>query len=259
MKPGNIIKLIRESKGIKSQELAKKIGCSSATMTMLENGKRRLSHEWMIKIATALNCRPEDLIRNNLSIKVGENGKIELMKGLAYSTDNNGNVYDEDNNLIITIPMYASIASAGNGEIVFTDDIECKIILEVFNEITGMSLKESDVTKNRFSFLRAKGDSMSPYIEDKNLLLLDHYSTNIEYHKKIVVFIDSFNNIFVKEIYKTPGEKINIISYNPEYESYIKMTKEQIESEYEGEIRVIGEVIWHGSPTGYLKKGNIKV
>ena len=58
----NRIKKLREAAGLSSNELAARVGTSGAQMSRLENGERRLTVEWMQRIAKALGCKPSDLI-----------------------------------------------------------------------------------------------------------------------------------------------------------------------------------------------------
>ncbi len=58
----NRIREIRAQRGFTVQQLAERLGCSYQQVTRLERGQRRLSQEWMERIATALSCRPAALI-----------------------------------------------------------------------------------------------------------------------------------------------------------------------------------------------------
>jgi transcriptional regulator with XRE-family HTH domain len=58
----NRIREIREAKGLSQPQLAEKVGTSQPQMDRLEKGQRRLTQEWMQRIAKALKCEPGDLI-----------------------------------------------------------------------------------------------------------------------------------------------------------------------------------------------------
>lgn len=53
---------MRERVGLGANELARRIGTSSAQISRLENGSRRLTYKWAAKIADVLHCEPEDLV-----------------------------------------------------------------------------------------------------------------------------------------------------------------------------------------------------
>lgn len=60
----NRIKEIREREGLTQDELAVRMGTTSQQVGRLENGQRKLTVEWMNKLAIALDCYPSDLIEN---------------------------------------------------------------------------------------------------------------------------------------------------------------------------------------------------
>lgn len=61
------IKQVRLAKGLTLQEVADKVGTSYQQIYKLENNKRRLTVEWLERIANALNVAPDDLTFQNLS------------------------------------------------------------------------------------------------------------------------------------------------------------------------------------------------
>ena len=69
-KPMNRIREIREAAGLSSDELAERIGTSGAQIRRLEVGDRKLTAEWMEKIAEALGCSPADLIANAVAAEI---------------------------------------------------------------------------------------------------------------------------------------------------------------------------------------------
>lgn len=58
----NRIREIRELAGLSVLELANRVGTSDTQIRRLEQGKRRLTEDWMQRIARALDCTPADLI-----------------------------------------------------------------------------------------------------------------------------------------------------------------------------------------------------
>ena len=68
----NRIKELRDAKDPPwSQErLAEKVGTSQPQIKRLEAGERRLTHEWMVRLARALGCLPTDIISENQNVAV---------------------------------------------------------------------------------------------------------------------------------------------------------------------------------------------
>ena len=62
----NRIREIRDAAGMTQEELAEKVGTTANHIWRLETGRTNLTHEWMSRLAEALNCTPADLIANVL-------------------------------------------------------------------------------------------------------------------------------------------------------------------------------------------------
>lgn len=58
----NKIKEIRELRGLSQARLADLIGTSQPQIDRLEKGQRKLTTDWMARIAAALNCKQSDLL-----------------------------------------------------------------------------------------------------------------------------------------------------------------------------------------------------
>jgi len=58
----NRIRALRKLRGMTQQELGRRIGCSHAQVSDLERCIVALTHDWMTKIAEALNCAAADLL-----------------------------------------------------------------------------------------------------------------------------------------------------------------------------------------------------
>ncbi len=59
---GNRIRELREQRGMTTAQLAAAAGTSQPQITRLERGERKLSEEWMVRIAAALGVTPADLL-----------------------------------------------------------------------------------------------------------------------------------------------------------------------------------------------------
>lgn len=60
----NRIRQIRESLGVTADDLAEQVGTTGVTIRRLETGARKLTVEWMQKIAAALGVSPSDLLES---------------------------------------------------------------------------------------------------------------------------------------------------------------------------------------------------
>lgn len=58
-----MLKEIRNSRGFTQKQLAERVGCTRNMITMIENGACNPSLGLLIKIAEALSCKLDDLVK----------------------------------------------------------------------------------------------------------------------------------------------------------------------------------------------------
>ncbi len=58
------LKTVRNESGLTCQQVADKVGITKEYYWMIENGKRRLSYEMSVKIATVFSLKPDDIFLN---------------------------------------------------------------------------------------------------------------------------------------------------------------------------------------------------
>lgn len=159
-------------------------------------------------------------IKNNSEITISELEKIQDFFGLNLMGNNNGNG-------MIKIDYYPEIfASCGNGLLTFSEERETL-------EFSKNLIKNYSGNK-KYSMIHAKGDSMSPYINDGDKLIIEHQDNNQIFDNKVYVFCYK-SEIFVKRLSKNFDE-ILIKSENPEYKLKV------ISGEDTNEIRIIGQI-----------------
>ena len=80
----NRITKLRKARGLTLKRLAELVGTSNQQISHLEKGRRRLTVEWMERIAEALDCHPFDLLGDGThSRNERERVMIELFRGLS--------------------------------------------------------------------------------------------------------------------------------------------------------------------------------
>lgn len=74
----NRIASIRKKRGLSQSALAASLGTTLNMMGKLERGDRRLNSDWVVKLATALECDPSDLVGDEVPIvgKIGAGGSV---------------------------------------------------------------------------------------------------------------------------------------------------------------------------------------
>lgn len=84
----NRIREYREAAGLTQEQLAELADTSANHVWRLENGKSKLTHEWMVRFAEALKVRPADLISNMVAAEVAPDvapvdGKDPIVSAIA--------------------------------------------------------------------------------------------------------------------------------------------------------------------------------
>ncbi len=75
---------LRKARGLTLKRLAELVGTSNQQISHLEKGRRRLTLDWMERIAKALECHPADLLIGGTQLRnEKERAMIELFRGLS--------------------------------------------------------------------------------------------------------------------------------------------------------------------------------
>ncbi|MDP2207039.1 MAG: helix-turn-helix transcriptional regulator [Alphaproteobacteria bacterium] len=79
----NFIKEIRTSQSLTLDQLAERVGTTPQQINLLEAGKRKLTWEWMQRLADGLECHPLDLVEGPAVPKdEGEKDLLRKFRGL---------------------------------------------------------------------------------------------------------------------------------------------------------------------------------
>ena len=80
----NRIRELRKARGLTLKRMAELLGTSNQQISHLEKGRRRLTLEWMERIAEVLECHPSDLLIGGSRLRnEKERAMIELFRGLS--------------------------------------------------------------------------------------------------------------------------------------------------------------------------------
>lgn len=81
----NRIREIRIDRGLSQQALADAVGTSKTQISKLEKSQRRLTDEWMRRLARALECHPAELMMDctTSSLSSREEELLVLFRGLS--------------------------------------------------------------------------------------------------------------------------------------------------------------------------------
>lgn len=129
----------------------------------------------------------------------------------------------------VPIPRYAVEASAGHGALV------CDEEGSGYYAYSRKFLERRGLQPDKLAVISVKGDSMEPELYDGDLILLDRAQTEPRDSRIYAVRYNS--DLFVKRVMELPGNRIQLLSSNP---NYPPITVEA--ADLDG-IQIIGRVI----------------
>ena len=176
-------------------------------------------------IADALNVAQASIsgrIKRNSAFTLDELIKIE--QAMALPSGSLAGIQTNDN--CIELDYFSDVwASCGTGAIVFEETSE-KLSVPT-------SLIQNYSKSNKYSVINARGDSMQPFLQDRDKLIVEHWNGGQIIDNCIYVFRYA-NELFVKRLVKNITQ-IVIKSDNPLYEP-IKITDKDQDFEVIGQI-----------------------
>ncbi len=177
------------------------------------------------KLAKSLDVTRQTIcnrIKNNSELTVSELNKIESYFGIK--------IFQQENieTEWASVDFYPEVfASCGGGTVVFSEE---KTPVQLPK---AMLLNYSD--SKQYSMIYAKGDSMSPFIDNNDKLIVEHWENNQIIDNKIYVFCYK-SEFFVKRLSKNVDEII-IKSDNPNY------SIRTVKNEDINDLHIIGQVV----------------
>lgn len=193
----NQIRSLRKEKNITMKRLGEIIGVSESAVSQYENGKRQPDNETLIKIANCFGVTVDYILgRNN-----------------DYSSSN-----------VVRVPVLGLVAAG--------------IPIEAIENIIDYEEISSEQLNSDYEYfgLKIKGDSMSPRIQDGDVVIVRKQS-DVDTGDVAIVCVNG-DNATCKQI-KKHADGISLIPYNTAHE--IKFySKQEIESL---PISIIGKVV----------------
>ncbi len=142
----------------------------------------------------------------------------------------------EEGEEYVALPRYDVAAAAGAGAVVDTEEI---LGLMLFRK--GWLRNTLGLTPQQLALIEAVGDSMSPTIQDGDILLLD--TSEPKLRGDGIYVLGEGEMLLVKRVtIRLGGRGISVTSDNDEYAGgNLELAAEEL-----GDIRIIGRVVWVG-------------
>ena len=213
------IRDLRKQKNLTQSELAARLGLTQQAVGKWERGQSVPDYHMLVKIAAALEVKPENLFAATQSQSV--QGNTELNRG-----EDLVRIWMHDRDVRPYLP-------------------ETEVMLPVLGEVRagyGLHAQETDLgtmtatvrEPSRYFYLLIRGDSMEPRIRDGDLALVRIQPMLEDGDLGVVVYGDGEGTI--KRFYHKGGT-VALQAFNPAYETLI-LSGEELEK-----LFIIGKVI----------------
>lgn len=133
----------------------------------------------------------------------------------------------------IQVPHYGVQASAGNGSVVHDEDVVDHLVFKRDWVVRSMGLDPQAL-----ALIDVRGDSMSPTINDGDLILLDTRPSRQT--TEGIYAINLADGLLVKRLRLRLSGAVEVISDNARYGT------ETINGEQLAQLHVVGRVVWQG-------------
>ncbi len=213
---GERLLMARKAKRMTQQQLAIKAGLTQATISDIERGRNQTTIE-APSLAKALGVTVDYLLL----------GKNEIQEYEPETATEEHFAF---------IPFYDAHASCGDG---YANGDHAVIKSELAFKRSW--LKDEGLQEKDLAIITAKGDSMSPTINDGSILLINTNYKRVESGRVYAIAVD--DQVRVKRLFIGIGGDCRIVSDNPNKMLY---PDETISPEILEKLHIIGRVVWMG-------------
>lgn len=239
------VKFFRERAGMTQDQLAEKVGKSQGTIYKIENGLTTRPR-FIDKLAQALGVTPIEL--EYTTVSSAELGEVEVLSKVTTNHEETASIIPEQKHIAELdeehpptethrrIKRFDVRLSAGNGNAEW-------VVREKDNDPLYFRkhwFVARHLDENNLRAMYVSGDSMEPYLYDKDTVIIDITETDISDGDVYAILFKG--KFYVKEL-RNFEDGVKIISRNPKYEM-MKATPENCKEATD--FQVLGHVVWRG-------------
>lgn len=212
------IKELAADKNMTMKEFSSLIGVSERTIQNYLGGISLPNGRFLTDLSEKIGASPTWILVGSGPKYIGDNHQ-NLPSGITQKADRD----------FVTINRYEIAASAGHGALVGHEQTGEAIALRR-NWLAARGL-----SPDRLAVISVRGDSMAPVLTDGELIMLDGAQTT---PRDGAIFVVSYSDgLFVKRIQQLPGDRLQLISTNPDYPPII------VDQSAADQVKVIGRVV----------------
>lgn len=238
--PPNRLRYWRDALKLSRKDLATRVNTSPGQIQKLETGERKLTQEWMERIAPVLGRHPADLMPEHelSSMQWAQERHREKMKDSSIEELGGGfGLVRFGGQGYLPVGVYDIRASAGPGSI--NEEPAVPISHAFFRMRWIRSITQAPV--NQLAVIRVSGDSMWDTLHDGDNVLIDR--TAVKVGRDGIYVIRLGDELQVKRIARHPSSKLlTVKSDNPAYPAFPDVPAD--------DLHVVGRVIWLGRHLG---------
>lgn len=216
MSLGAVIRRLRKERELNQVDLAERIGTDSGNVSRYETDKQKPSVDMLEKIADALGTSVSEIYR------LAEDGAGQVQAA---------------SEKYVMVPRLNLAVAAGNGT--EPDNVEVQGALAFQREW----LRKKGLNPDTLEIYDATGESMSPYIESGDVLLVDVSAQEPRNNEVWVLWQAAPLGVRVKRIFYRENGDLIIRSDNPDKTQY---PDEIIPGPQGDTVKTVGKVVWRG-------------
>lgn len=227
---GDRVRDVRNRLGLSQSSLARKANLSQAAISKIENNDTDNS-KYISQVARALNTTMDYLIYGDEYIHKQKGSMDDFV---IVGGENSGQNPSTDE--YVLVPQFDIYGSCGYGAVIDTVEVKGGLVF------SRKWLREQNLPQQEdLRVIYAKGDSMFPFIEDGQVLLVNPHDTTPKSNKVYFLCIDG--QYFVKRLINMVTHWV-IRSDNPDKVQYpdIKLSMEEIKEN----VDIEGRICWKG-------------
>lgn len=227
---GDRVREIRIRLGMSQSALAKKANVSQAAISKIENNSTD-SSKYIAHVAKALNTSADFLIHGDEYVRQ-QSGTLDDF--IIIGGDHSGEKPSPEE--YVLVPQFDIYGSCGSGSIIDTVEVKGGLVF------SRKWLREQNLpTQDDLRVIYAKGDSMFPFIEDGQVLLVNPHDVIPKSNKVYFICIDG--QYYVKRLINMVTHWV-IRSDNPDKVQYpdIKLSMDDIKEN----VEIEGRICWKG-------------
>lgn len=144
-------------------ELAERVGAHWVTISKLERGQMQLTHEWMVRIAEALEIRPEDLISDSSLVRavymsghLDDRGRVKLLRRHGETVEIGSRQYD--------VQIGSESSEASIWLLIETDAYYPLIHSGDIVRFTFIEIKKLEKCIGRLCFIETDGEKLDRFV-----------------------------------------------------------------------------------------------